>query len=73
MMLGFLLARMGVDVVVLEKHADFRRDSSLVRKETAAFATVPFQCRRALGYCLPRGNGVAVYWQVPLWKIRNGK
>ncbi len=26
MMLGFLLARMGVDVVVLEKHADFLRD-----------------------------------------------
>ena len=26
MMLGFLLARMGIDVVVLEKHADFLRD-----------------------------------------------
>jgi len=26
MMLGFLMARMGVDVVVLEKHADFLRD-----------------------------------------------
>src|SRR3954454_22252305 len=26
MMLGFLLARRGVDVVVLEKHADFLRD-----------------------------------------------
>ena len=26
MMLGFLLARMGVDVVVLEKHDDFLRD-----------------------------------------------
>ena len=26
MMLGFLLARMGVDVTVLEKHADFLRD-----------------------------------------------
>ena len=26
MMLGFLLARMGVDLVVLEKHADFLRD-----------------------------------------------
>src|SRR5882724_11535003 len=26
MMLGFLLARMGVDVYVLEKHADFLRD-----------------------------------------------
>ena len=26
MMVGFLLARMGVDVVVLEKHADFLRD-----------------------------------------------
>ena len=25
-MLGFLLARMAVDVVVLEKHADFLRD-----------------------------------------------
>jgi hypothetical protein len=25
-MLGFLLARMSVDVVVLEKHADFLRD-----------------------------------------------
>ena len=26
MMLGFLLARAGVDVVVMEKHADFFRD-----------------------------------------------
>jgi 2-polyprenyl-6-methoxyphenol hydroxylase-like FAD-dependent oxidoreductase len=26
MMLGFLLARAGVDVVVLEKHADFLHD-----------------------------------------------
>jgi 2-polyprenyl-6-methoxyphenol hydroxylase-like FAD-dependent oxidoreductase len=26
MMLGFLLARSGIDVVVLEKHADFLRD-----------------------------------------------
>src|SRR5580700_9925205 len=26
MMLGYLLARMGVDVIVLEKHADFLRD-----------------------------------------------
>src|SRR3954469_24243982 len=26
MMLGFLLARMGVDAVVLEKHKDFLRD-----------------------------------------------
>ncbi|MGC1620232.1 MAG: FAD-dependent monooxygenase, partial [Candidatus Acidiferrum sp.] len=26
MMLGFLFARMGVDAVVLEKHADFLRD-----------------------------------------------
>jgi 2-polyprenyl-6-methoxyphenol hydroxylase-like FAD-dependent oxidoreductase len=26
MMLGFLLARAGVEVVVLEKHADFFRD-----------------------------------------------
>ena len=26
LMLGFLLARAGVDVVVLEKHADFLRD-----------------------------------------------
>ena len=26
MMLGFLLARAGVDVIVLEKHADFLRD-----------------------------------------------
>src|ERR1700688_1345338 len=26
MMLGFLLARNGVDVIVLEKHADFFRD-----------------------------------------------
>jgi 2-polyprenyl-6-methoxyphenol hydroxylase-like FAD-dependent oxidoreductase len=26
MMLGFLLARTGVDVVVLEKHGDFLRD-----------------------------------------------
>src|SRR5207302_4524211 len=26
MMIGFLLARAGVDVVVLEKHADFNRD-----------------------------------------------
>src|SRR5437867_11472704 len=26
MMLGFLLARAGIDVVILEKHADFLRD-----------------------------------------------
>ncbi|HSR56372.1 MAG TPA: FAD-dependent monooxygenase, partial [Alphaproteobacteria bacterium] len=26
MMLGFLLARVGIDVLVLEKHADFLRD-----------------------------------------------
>ena len=26
MMLGFLLARAGIDVIVLEKHADFLRD-----------------------------------------------
>jgi len=26
MMLGFLLARFGVEVMVLEKHADFLRD-----------------------------------------------
>ena len=26
MMTGFLLARAGVDVVILEKHADFNRD-----------------------------------------------
>jgi len=26
MVLGFLLARAGIDVVVLEKHADFLRD-----------------------------------------------
>jgi 2-polyprenyl-6-methoxyphenol hydroxylase-like FAD-dependent oxidoreductase len=26
MMLGFLLARAGVDAIVLEKHADFLRD-----------------------------------------------
>ena len=26
MMLGYLLARAGVEVLVLEKHADFRRD-----------------------------------------------
>src|ERR1700747_2303901 len=26
MMLGFLLARSGIDVIVLEKHADFLRD-----------------------------------------------
>ena len=26
MMLGFLLARAGIDIVVLEKHADFLRD-----------------------------------------------
>jgi len=26
MMLGFLLARAGLDVIVLEKHADFLRD-----------------------------------------------
>jgi len=31
MMLGFLLARVGVDVIVLEKHADFFRDSSKLR------------------------------------------
>jgi 2-polyprenyl-6-methoxyphenol hydroxylase-like FAD-dependent oxidoreductase len=28
MMLGFLLARAGIDVVVLEKHADFLRKTS---------------------------------------------
>jgi 2-polyprenyl-6-methoxyphenol hydroxylase-like FAD-dependent oxidoreductase len=31
MMLGFLLARMGVDVWVLEKHADFLRDFRVIR------------------------------------------
>ena len=35
-MLGYLLARAGIDVTVLEKHADFLRD----------FAVTPFIRRR---------------------------
>jgi len=34
------------------------------QKETAVFATVPFNA--GLGYCLSKGNGVAAYWQFPL-------
>jgi 2-polyprenyl-6-methoxyphenol hydroxylase-like FAD-dependent oxidoreductase len=39
MMLGFLLARAGVDVVVLEKHADFFRD---FRGDTVHPSTLEF-------------------------------
>ena len=41
MMLGFLLARMGVDVVVLEKHADFLRD---FRGDTIHPSTLELMC-----------------------------
>ena len=45
MMLGFLLARAGVDVVVLEKHADFFRD---FRGDTVHPSTL--ELMRELGY-----------------------
>ena len=50
MMLGFLLARAGIDVMVLEKHADFLRDfrGSRVRGARAApTAWEPARRRRA--------------------------
>ena len=48
LMLGFLLARAGVDVVVLEKHADFLRDfrgdtihpSTLISWASSACSTI---------------------------------
>ena len=53
MMLGYLLARAGVDVVVLEKHADFLRDfrgdtihpSTLEIMGNSACSTSSFACR----------------------------
>src|SRR5438105_14461910 len=41
MMLGFLLARAGLDVVVLEKHADFLRD---FRGDTVHPSTLEVMC-----------------------------
>ena len=38
MMLGFLLARAGVKVVVLEKHGDFLRDGDTVHPSTLTIA-----------------------------------
>ena len=45
MMLGFLLARAGVDVVVLEKHADFLRD---FRGDTIHPSTLEFMYELSL-------------------------
>ena len=45
MMLGFLLARAGVDVVVLEKHADFLRD---FRGDTVHPSTLELMCELGL-------------------------
>src|SRR3974377_1806816 len=45
MMLGFLLARSGVDVVVLEKHADFFRD---FRGDTVHPSTLELMCELGL-------------------------
>ena len=45
MMLGFLLARSGVDVVVLEKHADFFRD---FRGDTVHPSTLELICELGL-------------------------
>ncbi len=45
MMLGFLLARAGVDVVVLEKHADFFRD---FRGDTVHPSTLELMCELGL-------------------------
>ena len=45
MMLGFLLARSGVDVVVLEKHADFFRD---FRGDTVHPSTLELVCELGL-------------------------
>jgi 2-polyprenyl-6-methoxyphenol hydroxylase-like FAD-dependent oxidoreductase len=45
MMLGFLLARAGVDVVVLEKHADFFRD---FRGDTVHPSTLEVMCELGL-------------------------
>lgn len=45
MMLGFLLARAGVEVVVLEKHADFFRD---FRGDTVHPSTLEVMCELGL-------------------------
>jgi 2-polyprenyl-6-methoxyphenol hydroxylase-like FAD-dependent oxidoreductase len=45
MMLGYLLARAGVDVVVLEKHADFLRD---FRGDTVHPSTLELMCELGL-------------------------
>src|ERR1700677_2557483 len=45
MMLGFLLARAGVHVVVLEKHADFFRD---FRGDTVHPSTLELMCELGL-------------------------
>ena len=45
MVLGFLLARAGVDVVVLEKHADFFRD---FRGDTVHPSTLELMCELGL-------------------------
>jgi 2-polyprenyl-6-methoxyphenol hydroxylase-like FAD-dependent oxidoreductase len=45
MMLGFLLARSGVEVVVLEKHADFFRD---FRGDTVHPSTLELVCELGL-------------------------
>jgi flavin-dependent dehydrogenase len=44
MMLGFLLARAGVSVMVLEKHADFLRDfrGDTIHPSTPSGRTLPF-------------------------------
>ena len=45
MMLGFLLARAGVETVVLEKHADFFRD---FRGDTVQPSTLELMCELGL-------------------------
>src|SRR5262249_51247988 len=45
MMLGFLLARAGVEVMVLEKHADFLRD---FRGDTIHPSTLEIMCELGL-------------------------
>ena len=45
MMLGFLLARAGVEVVILEKHADFFRD---FRGDTIHPSTLDMMCELGL-------------------------
>jgi len=52
MMLGFLLARFGVGVVVLEKHPDFFRD---FRGDTVHPSTLEVMCE--LGPHQPRVSG----------------